>query len=155
MPDLKRQLIKLGSTNPELRPHIREVLKKASSQKSAMKFGPQTLGGTLEDMNDKIAMGLRSHHWIDDSKVVAIKHDTKVTADLILATIQIRGLGVVGGGASQELKIVLKVSIKDLSITGKVGNKNIFPIKIKPNVSFDTIGKALWESVLEAVEGQF
>lgn len=27
MLDLKSQLIKLGSTNPELRPHIREILK--------------------------------------------------------------------------------------------------------------------------------
>ena len=27
MSDLKRELIKLGTTNPELRPHIREVLK--------------------------------------------------------------------------------------------------------------------------------
>jgi len=26
MSDLKKQLIKLGTTNPELRPHIREVL---------------------------------------------------------------------------------------------------------------------------------
>lgn len=32
MSDLKTQLIKLGSTNPELRPHIREVLKVASNE---------------------------------------------------------------------------------------------------------------------------
>jgi len=29
MSDLKSQLIKLGSTNPELRPHIRKILKVA------------------------------------------------------------------------------------------------------------------------------
>lgn len=34
MSDLKKQLIKLGSTNPELRPHIREVLKASGGDES-------------------------------------------------------------------------------------------------------------------------
>lgn len=38
MSDLKTQLIKLGSTNPELQPHIREILKVASTFEAPPKF---------------------------------------------------------------------------------------------------------------------
>jgi len=35
MSDLKTQLIKLGTTNPELRPHIREVLGSITTKQAA------------------------------------------------------------------------------------------------------------------------
>lgn len=38
MSDLKKQLIKLGSTCPELRPHIREILSKTAAWKSDEDF---------------------------------------------------------------------------------------------------------------------
>lgn len=44
MSDLKTQLIKLGSTNPELRPHIREILKKTSSNREVLSSSIKTAG---------------------------------------------------------------------------------------------------------------
>lgn len=38
MSDLKKQLIKLGSTNPELRPHIRPVLDSLSNRTASGKW---------------------------------------------------------------------------------------------------------------------
>ena len=38
MKNMKKQLVKLGSTNPELRPHIREILKSAGALKPTMKI---------------------------------------------------------------------------------------------------------------------
>lgn len=46
MSDLKKQLIKLGSTNPELRPHIRAILS-SSPKQAALRDGP--VGRVLDE----------------------------------------------------------------------------------------------------------
>lgn len=46
MSDLKSQLIKLGSTNPELQPHIRAILSSPAKQ-AALRDGP--VGRVLEE----------------------------------------------------------------------------------------------------------
>lgn len=96
MSDLKTQLIKLGSTNPELRPHIREILKSASSklkwQKSThgehtvnkdkkepnfgVEFRKKLPNGTIEYGLWASAFptippaGLPSHLWVNRDKVI-------------------------------------------------------------------------------------
>jgi len=52
MPDLKKQLIRLGSTNPELQPHIRPVL--SSLGKNAQVVG---FTGNLENALAQLVQG--------------------------------------------------------------------------------------------------
>jgi len=148
MSDLKKQLIRLGSTNPELRPHIKEVL--AATNKRAMKFGPQTLEKKYEDMLQKIAGGLRNNHEVEDGLVIAMGRDESISVNSIVTTVAVKSW--VGGSYPSELKVALRVDWGKAAITGKVGNKNIFPVRIGLKDDFTKLGNKLWKSVLEAAK---
>ena len=76
MSDLKRQLIKIGSANPELRPHIREILNAAESV-TASKH--RSIERKINDVRSDIASAIRKTD--DDDEVMKLEFADSLLGD--------------------------------------------------------------------------
>lgn len=93
MSDLKTQLIKLGSINPELRPHIREVLKVAAGPKEPWIKILSVTQKWLEDLAYELHMKefqgatlyLDTMEWRRNELQVAFVHDNEFDMDMYLS----------------------------------------------------------------------
>lgn len=83
MSDLKRQLIKLGSTNPELRPHLRVVLDTLSLSKVSMDtFTEKYLKEDIQDVLEKANLW-RGYRWKQE---VGFRGHTDPTTEVTFST---------------------------------------------------------------------
>ena len=70
--ELKAELVKLGSTNPELRPHIRQLLKQASTQEYKIYAG----FGLVDDISKFLfSLGVRGQSKNMDTITVSLTTD--------------------------------------------------------------------------------